>query len=227
MTKPSAVILLSGGIDSTTALILADAMGYDVTALIFDYGQRLQIEVNVARENAERYLGHKNYAVVDAPMNWIDPNCSLLGPRALQTGRDARDIALGGPPTSYVPFRNGIFFAYAAAYAEPRRIETIIAGCNGLLSGNYSDDTQAFGHAMQAAIREGTQPGWKPSIWLPFTEVPKRQIVALGLRLGVDYRNTWSCYDNGPAHCGRCDSCVQRRAAFAPNGLDLEGNPIS
>ena len=62
---------------------------------------------------------------------------------------------------------------------------------------------------------------------LDFTEVPKRQIVALGLRLGVDYRNTWSCYDNGPAHCGRCDSCVQRRAAFAPNGLDLEGNPIS
>jgi 7-cyano-7-deazaguanine synthase len=116
-------------------------------------------------------------------------------------------------------------FAYAVAYGEPRGIETIIGGCNGLLSGNYPDDTAEFGRAFQAAAREGTQPGYYPEIWLPFAHKSKAEVVRIGLQAGVNYGMTWSCYDNGQRHCGICDSCVQRRAAFEPNGLDLEGVP--
>jgi 7-cyano-7-deazaguanine synthase len=223
--RSQAVVLLSGGIDSTTALALARHYGFDCHALIFDYGQRLARELDYAERNAQRHATVST--VVRAPMNWIDPACSLLGAAPLQTGRSTSEIADSGPPTSYVPFRNGIMFAYAVAYGEARGIETIFGGCNGLQSGNYPDDTAEFGKAFTQAAQIGTQPGYQPRIWLPFATMPKAQIVGLGRRLGVDYTATWSCYDNGDRHCGRCDSCAQRRAAFTPNDLDLEGNPIA
>jgi 7-cyano-7-deazaguanine synthase len=218
-----AIVLLSGGIDSTTALALTRRMGMEVHAIIARYGQTLDNEVDVARDNALRWGAEP--VVVELPMRMLDAGCTLLRDSADSLPRDrTRDaIEQAGTPSTYVPFRNGILFAWAAAYGESRAIRHIYAGCNGLLSGNYWDDTREFASAMEAACRAGTTPEYAPEIHVPFAHVPKSGIVSLGMRLGVDYSKTTSCYSGVSPHCGACDSCVQRADAMRANGCNIEG----
>lgn len=216
------VILLSGGIDSTTVLAQAVAFGRSPFCLIFDYGQTLAKEVQVAMKNADRF--GLPFQVVSMPMEWISPGCALLGDGSqIPHGRTRAEISAGGTPATYVPFRNGIMLAIAGAFGEAHGLEEIYCGGNGLDSGNYWDDTQEFAEAMEKAIDRGTSPKYKPRVLFPNATRTKADVVRVGLALGVDYSTTWSCYRNGDHHCGTCDSCVQRSNALAAYGLSLEG----
>lgn len=221
---PDAVLILSGGIDSTTTLAELVDRGKRPLCLIFDYGQTLSKEVQVAVANAQRF--GCSYHVVDLPMGWIAPGCPLLGGGDIPTGRTRKQIQAGGTPATYVPFRNGIMLSIAGAAAEARGIRPIYCGGNGLDSGNYWDDTFEFAKAMERAIDAGTDPKWQPRVLFPNANRTKVDVVTVGMLHGVDYSKTWSCYQNGDHHCGECDSCVQRREALAVHGLNIEGAPL-
>jgi len=223
--KRGAVILLSGGIDSTTCLARLQNMHLidpeEIVALIFDYGQTLRRELDVAVDNAQKYGAQPKIVRVD--LGWMAPECGLLkgnteAVKGLPKGRGRGQIEDGGTPPSYVPFRNGIFLAYAVGFAEAHGINSIYLGANGLDSGNYWDDRLEFVEAMERAAREGTDPSFHPRICAPFATWPKAKIVDLGRKLGVDYDATWSCYLDGEAHCGECDSCRQREDALWAGG---------
>jgi len=212
-----AVLLLSGGIDSTVVLAWLRDFDVDVFALIFDYGQSLSKEIEIARANAEVY--DAEYVILNTPLDFLKPVCSLVLSRNglvpdIETGRNRGDITRGGMPSSYVPFRNGIFLSYAVAYAESAGIQDIYCGGNGLDSGNYPDDTIEFARAFENAARKGTGFEYCPHIKFPLAEMPKRDVVEMGDQLGVRWQDTWSCYKNGAEHCWECDSCVQRQEAM-------------
>lgn len=210
-----AILLLSGGIDSTTLLAQLVAEGWRVECLIFDYQQTLKKEVEVAQATAALY-GQPCNTVATPLAGLLGGSCTLLGPTDLivPTGRTLAEIQAGGTPSTYVPFRNGIFLSYAVALGEALGIARIFCGGNGLNSGNYWDDTSFFARQFENAARAGTSPDYKPIIEMPYANIGKGHIVAIGRRLGVDYDRTWSCYKNGAEPCGGCDSCVQRRSAF-------------
>lgn len=220
-----AVLLLSGGVDSTTALALMARRRLEVDAVIFDYGQTLRREIDVAVANADRYNARP--IVVDLDLLWTSPGCALLGnPDAIPLDRSQPQINGGQPPTN-VPFRNGVFLSMAAAYCIDQGINQVWGGFNGLHSGQYPDDARGFLASMQIAINRVIADDKAPlQIVAPWCDVAKSTIVQRGLELGVDYGSTWSCYQNGDRHCGRCDSCYQRNLAFAPHRLQLDGSPI-
>lgn len=213
LSRADCILLLSGGIDSTTLLAKLVDEGRTPLCMIFDYGQTLKREISVARANAREY--GVPYLTLFAPLNFLPGNCSILAATDahVATGRTLEQIN-AGTPSSYVPFRNGIFLAYAVAYAEGAGITDIYCGGNGLNSGQYPDDTAEFADAFQQAARLGTHRGYVPTINLPFSMIEKREIVELGRSLGVVYSRTWSCYKNGDNHCGECDSCLQRAIAL-------------
>jgi len=223
----TALVLLSGGVDSTTVLRKVRAEGFDVVTVTFDYGQTLSKELSVAASNSDRYGAVIHHEIV-IDLGPAAGRCALFknAKWPLPVDRTPEEIRAGGTPASYVSFRNGIFFAYLIAMGESLGIADIYAGCNGLLSGNYYDDTEEFAAAFSRAARVGTTPDYSPTIHVPFAATDKSWIVAEGLRLGVDYAKTYSCYRNQTPHCGRCDSCKERAAAFAANGLNLEGEPV-
>lgn len=221
---PDSILILSGGIDSTTTLAELTDRGLRPLCLIFNYGQTLSKEVDVAVANAQRY-GAAHH-VVDLQMGWIAPGCALLGGAEIPTGRTRKQIGADGTPPTYVPFRNGIMLSIAAAAAEARRIRPIYCGGNGLDSGNYWDDTFEFAKAMEKAIDAGTDPKWQSRVLFPNANRTKVDVVTIGLTHGVDYSKTWSCYKNDDLHCGECDSCVQRREALAAHGLNIEGESL-
>ena len=225
-----AILLLSGGIDSTTVLAALAARQVEVLALIFDYGQRLQDELEYALENAGTY-GAAAIMLRSHLDDLLTGNAITNVALDLPELRTTDQIAAAGTPPSYVPFRNGIFFAYAVALAEQEGVPYIFGGCNGLASGNYPDDTEDFAYAMTGAARHGTAPDFKPTILVPLARHTKAEVVAAGLALGVDYERTTSCYldlferehPEVARHCGWCDSCVQRAEAMAANGLTIDG----
>ncbi len=209
-----AILLLSGGIDSTTLLAKLNAEEYHITALVFNYGQTLQKEIQTAQQNALLYTA--DCVTIDMSFDWMPGSCSILNHHQAEiaTNRTLDQIRTSGTPSSYVPFRNGIFLAYAVALGESKEIQDIYCGGNGLNSGLYWDDTSRFAALFTTAAQEGTTPDYKPVVHYPFANMTKSQIVEIGLDLSVDYETTWSCYDNKKEHCGICDSCVQRTAAF-------------
>lgn len=211
-----AILLLSGGIDSTTALYKLVAQGKKVLCLIFDYGQSLIKEVDVAKKNAERL--HQDYKVIKIDLSFSGSKCSLIShDTPIATGRTFDQID-GNIPTSYVEFRNGILLSYAVMVAECNNIGKIYGGFNGLHSGQYYDDTMDFVKAFEVCANKGTKPSFHVEICAPFANVEKSEIVKQGIALGVDYGTTWSCYRNGEEHCGACDSCKQRQRALEIGG---------
>lgn len=211
-----AILLLSGGIDSTTALHKLTAEGKKVLCLIFDYGQSLIKEVPIAMDNA-RALG-QDYKVLKIDLTFSGSQCSLISDNPISHDKTFQQIN-EAIPTSYVEFRNGILLSYAVMVAEVHGIHHIYGGFNGLDSGQYYDDTIQFIKAFEAAANAGTNPAFNVEIHAPFSQMKKSDIVKLGLKLGVDYNTTWSCYENGAQHCGTCDSCKQRFRALKEGGF--------
>jgi 7-cyano-7-deazaguanine synthase len=216
--QPKAVVLLSGGLDSTTVLALARERGFECHALSFHYGQRHSLELRAAFDVA-RALGAVSYQVARVSLPWSDSALTSAVP--VPKDRDADEIAHGIPVT-YVPARNTIFLAYALSLAEAIGSTDIFAGMNAIDYSGYPDCRPAFVESFQATARLGTKAGVEGAaitIHTPLIRMTKADIIREGLRLGVDYGMTLSCYDpNKGRQCGACDSCQLRAHGFAEAG---------
>jgi 7-cyano-7-deazaguanine synthase len=212
------LVLFSGGIDSTTALSWAKARGESITALTFDYGQRHRLEVRMARRICRRLGVPQHILKVDLGQiggsSLTDPDVPLL------KYRDLGKIG-GGPLATYVPFRNGIFLSLAAAWAEAHGACKIVCGFNIIDSPDYPDTRRAFVRAMERAINQGTRAvrsGKKIRILAPFVDMKKSEIIKTGLRLGIDYSYSISCYNGEETPCGGCTACLLRKKAWEEAG---------
>jgi 7-cyano-7-deazaguanine synthase len=217
-----AVVLLSGGIDSTTTLAIARHEGFRLHALTFQYGQRHAIEVEAARRVAQAYAVERHVIV---PMDLrLFGGSALTDDLDVPKGRSPDDIARGIPVT-YVPARNTIFLAYALAFAEVSQSEDIFLGVNALDYSGYPDCRPEYIRAFEAmanvATKAAVEGRQRLRIHTPLIHLSKADIIRRGLELGVDYALTHSCYDPAPdgAACGRCDSCLLRLKGFAEAGV--------
>jgi len=223
MTKPRAVVLLSGGLDSATAAAMMKARGFDIYALSFRYGQRHALELEAARRVATQ-LGVSRRATVDIDLRAFGGS-ALTADVEVPKDRSAESIGTGVPIT-YVPARNTIFLSFALAWAETLGISDIVIGVNALDYSGYPDCRPdyiaAFQQLANLGTRAGTELGQRFTIHTPLILLSKREIIERGVALGVDYGLTLSCYDpsaSGKA-CGRCDACQLRLKGFRENGLE-------
>ena len=216
-----AVVLLSGGLDSTTLLAYALGEGFVAYAMTFRYGQRHAIEVDAARRVAVT-LGVREHIIVDIDLRAFGGS-ALTSDTAVPKDREPGEMSRGIPVT-YVPARNTIFLSYALAWSEVLGCSDIFIGVNAVDYSGYPDCrpeyVAAYERMANLATRgavEGTIP---VRIRAPLIDLSKREIIELGMRLGVDYGMTTSCYDPLPngVSCGRCDACRLRLAAFAAVG---------
>jgi 7-cyano-7-deazaguanine synthase len=216
-----AIVLLSGGIDSTTALAMTQAAGRRCQALSFRYGQRHAVELAAAARVAEA-LGVTQHRIIDLDLRAIGGS-ALTAAIPVPKGRSEAEIGAGIPVT-YVPARNTIFLAYATAVAEVTGAAEIVVGVNELDSSGYPDCRPEWLAAMQEVARLGTKAGVERrgiTIRAPLIRMSKAEIIHAGRRLGIDYALTHSCYDPAPdgAACGGCDSCQLRRRGFEAAGV--------
>jgi 7-cyano-7-deazaguanine synthase len=224
--EPTAVVLLSGGLDSTTVLAIAKHEAFAVHALTFRYGQRHAIEIQAAKKIA------RNGGVVEHKV--IDIDLTIFGASALTSAAPVpkdRDLSPRSShakeiPVTYVPARNTIFLSYALALAEVIGAADIFIGVNALDYSGYPDCRpeyiMAFERMANLATRAGVEGATRLTIRTPLISLSKGAIIKLGASLGVDYSQTTSCYDpgaNGEA-CGRCDSCQLRLKGFSEAGFD-------
>ena len=221
MTRTRAVVLLSGGLDSSTCLAVARAEGLEVHALSVDYGLRHKGELARARRVA-RALGAKDHRVVRVDLSTFGGSAltdrAIAVPKGRAPARMTRDI-----PVTYVPARNTVLLALALAHAETIEAEQVFVGVNALDYSGYPDCRPEFLRAFEKLARVATKAGvsGRPlRIRAPLLRLTKAGIVRLGTRLGVPFGITLSCYDpvRGRA-CGRCDACVLRRKGFAEAGI--------
>jgi len=217
-----AIVLLSGGLDSTTALAIARSEGFDIYAMTFRYGQRHLAEVDASRRVAERW-GVTEHVVMDIDLGSLGES-ALTSNIEIPKGRSTEEMGAGIPVT-YVPARNTIFLSFALAWAETLKCEDIFLGVNALDRNGYPDCRQEFINAFQQmanlATWQGVEGRQRLTIHTPLIALTKGQIVRRGLDLGVDYGETSTCYDPSPAGeaCGACDACLLRLQGFAENGL--------
>jgi len=219
MARP-AVVLLSGGLDSTTCLAWAIREGFACHTLAVDYGQRHRVELEAARRVAAA-LGVADHREVRVDLRAIGGS-ALTSTIAVPKDRDVETIGAGVPVT-YVPARNTVFLALALGLAETLGAADLVAGMNALDYSGYPDCRPEFVAAFEALARLGTRAGIEGAPWrihTPLMRLDKAAIVRLGLELGVDYSLTHSCYDPAPggAACGACDSCRLRRKGFREAG---------
>ena len=214
-----AVVLLSGGLDSSTALAIAKSRGFACHALTVRYGQLHEVELDAARRVAAA-LGvadHRVIAVDLAPLA-----ASALTTAGIGVPKDRSPAEIGAPgdvPATYVPARNTLLLALALAWAESIGAHDLFIGVNVLDASGYPDCRPAFVHAFEALAQVATRSGGF-HVHAPLIELTKAQIVTLGTSLGVDYGLTHSCYDPiAGAACGRCDACALRKKGFAEAGL--------
>ena len=200
-----AVVLLSGGLDSTTTLYYAKSMGYACQALIFDYGQRHRRELRSAVAVAKRVKAP--FQVIKIKLPWM--GSSLLDKRMkVPVGGNFKGI-----PSTYVPARNTIFLSFALSYAEAIGAKAIFIGANAIDFSGYPDCRPQFYRAFQKVIEQGTKAK-KIKIITPLINMTKAEIVRLGVKLGAPLELTWSCYAGGLKPCGVCDSCRIRQKGF-------------
>jgi 7-cyano-7-deazaguanine synthase len=218
--KP-AVVLLSGGIDSTTTLAIALAEGYESYALSFEYGQRHKIETETARRVADS-LGAKEHRVAKIDLR-VFGGSALTDDVDVPKKRSETEIAHGIPVT-YVPARNTIFLAYALAWAEVIPAAHIFLGVNAIDYSGYPDCRPEFIEAFETVANAGTKAGLEGRhfhIHTPLIKLSKAEIIRKAVELGVDLSLTHSCYDPSPEGlaCGECDSCLLRLKGFREAGV--------
>ena len=216
-----AVVLLSGGIDSTTTLAFAIADGYEAYALSFDYGQRHQIETEAARRVANS-LGAKEHRVARVDLR-VFGGSALTDDIDVPKKRSEREIAHGIPVT-YVPARNTIFLAYSLAWAEVIPANDIFIGVNAIDYSGYPDCRPEFIEAFETLANLATKAGVEGrrfQIHTPLIKCSKGEIIRKAVELGVDLSLTHSCYDPTPEGlaCGECDSCLLRLKGFREAGI--------
>ncbi len=220
--KKPAVLLLSGGLDSTTLLALATKEGYAVNALTFRYGQRHGLEIERARAVAAKY-GVARHVVADIDLRLFGGS-ALTSDIAVPKDRSASELTHGIPVT-YVPARNTIFLSFALAWSEVLGAEEIFIGVNALDYSGYPDCRPEFIRAFESMARLATKAGvegaGRIAVLTPLMAMTKSEIVSLGLSLGVDYSMTTSCYDPAPdgTACGHCDACQLRLKGFLEAGV--------
>jgi 7-cyano-7-deazaguanine synthase len=222
MPARRAVVLLSGGLDSATALAVARAEGFECYALSFDYGQRHDRELDSARRVAAA-LGAKEHLVLRLDLRAIGGS-ALTADIPVPKGRS--DQAIGaGIPVTYVPARNTIFLSHALAWAEVLESQDIFIGVTAVDYSGYPDCRpeyiEAFERMANLATKAGVEGRSRLTIHAPLIRLTKTQIVRRGTELGVDFGLTWSCYEPRPdgRACGLCDSCQLRHKGFAEAGL--------
>ena len=218
-----AVVLLSGGLDSTTILAIAKREGFDLFALTFDYGQRHHVELDRARDIA------KHFSAVDHQIIKIDlrqfGGSALTDSIEVPTGRDQEEM-VSSIPVTYVPARNTIFLSFCLAYAEIKEASDIFIGVNAIDYSGYPDCRPEFITAFETlanlATKAGVEGKSKIKIHTPLIELSKAKIIQKGLELGVDYAMTHSCYKPGEEgkSCGVCDSCHLRLKGFQEAGVE-------
>ncbi|WP_457980445.1 7-cyano-7-deazaguanine synthase QueC [Ectopseudomonas composti] len=217
MSEKNAVILLSGGLDSATVVAMAKAEGYTCYSMSFDYGQRHRAELQAA-ERVARQLGVVEHKVIGLNLNGI-------GGSALTDSNIAvPEAPTEGIPATYVPARNTVFLALALGWAEVLEARDIFIGVNAVDYSGYPDCRPEFVEAFERMANLATKAGVEGqgfTIRAPLQQMSKGEIIQAGMRLGVDYALTVSCYqadDDGRA-CGKCDSCRLRAAGFAAAGV--------
>ena len=220
LTKPKAVVLLSGGLDSATVLAIARRDGFTPHTLSFDYGQRHRVELNAAKKLAAAFGAE--HLVMSFNLRQFGGS-ALTGDIDVPKDRPEEQMA-NGIPVTYVPARNTIFLSFALGLAEVIGSNDIFVGVNALDYSGYPDCRPEFIAAFQRLANVATKSGVESksvTIHAPLIQMTKAQIITTGSALGVDYALTSSCYDPSPEGlaCGRCDSCQLRRKGFTEAGI--------
>jgi 7-cyano-7-deazaguanine synthase len=223
---PPAIVLLSGGLDSTTCLAIAEAEGFTPVALSFRYGQRHTVELDCARRIAE--AAGVEHLVADIDLAAFGGSAlvdaSLEVPKHDDVAEIADEASGGDIPITYVPARNTIFLSFAVAVAEVRGSTDVFIGVNAVDYSGYPDCRPEFVAAFETMANLATRAGVEGSrliIHTPLIDLTKADIIRKGIELGVDYSITSTCYDPGDdgGACGRCDACLLRTKGFADAGL--------
>ena len=213
-----AVVLFSGGLDSTTVLVYALKQGYDVYPLTFSYGQRHAIEIKQSERTLEKYGLLQRQTVFSIDLTPF-VNCSLIN-----RNLEVPEFAENRIPSTYVPSRNLIFLSVASGFAETLGAEKIFIGVNSVDYSGYPDCRPEFVDAFNKTIAVGTKQGVESGIKVeaPILNMSKKEIIELGMSLGVDYSLTHSCYNPTPdgLSCGVCDSCRLRLEGFRQVGFE-------
>ena len=210
-----AVVILSGGMDSTTAAFIAKNEGYEIIPLHFNYGQRTEKKELESFNKICDYLGIKNRYIIDIPF-FKQIGASALVDENIEVPTDG---IKPGIPVTYVPFRNGIFLSIAAAVAEKEGASAIYIGVVEEDSSGYPDCREEFINYMQKAINAGTKPETNIEIKTPLIHLKKEDIVKKAIEVGVPLELTWSCYKEEDEACGVCDSCRLRLKGFEKAGV--------
>lgn len=217
MTK-KAVVLLSGGLDSTTVLAIAKTEGFSMYVMSFRYGQRHAIELESARRVA-KFSGVEKHLIVDIDLRAIGG--SALTDEIEVPKERSNEAMASGIPVTYVPARNTVFLSFALAWAETLNAADIFIGVNALDYSGYPDCRpeyiEAYEQMANLATKAGVEGTMRLKIHTPLIAMTKAEIIKTGLSLGVDYSLTHSCYDPAPQGlaCGKCDSCLLRLKGFA------------
>jgi len=217
-----AIVLCSGGVDSSTALAIAKAEGYELYALSFDYGQRHILEIEKAKEVAN-FFGVKDHRIMKVDLRQIGGSALTSD---IQVPKDRSEDQISQEiPVTYVPARNTIFLSFALAWAEVIGAEAIFIGVNVLDYSGYPDCRPEYIHAFERVAHLGTKAGVEKKLRLdiktPLIQMTKAQIIREGQKIGVPFHLTHSCYDPTSERkaCGRCDSCILRKKGFEEAGL--------
>ena len=211
-----AIVILSGGMDSTTATFIAKKEGYEIIPLHFNYGQRTERKELESFNKICDYLNLKNRYIIDIPF-FKQIGASALVDENIEVPTDG---IKPGIPITYVPFRNGIFLSIAAAVGEKEGAEAIYIGVVEEDSSGYPDCREDFIKKMQDAINAGTKPETNIEIKTPLIHLKKEDIVKKAIEVGVPLELTWSCYKEEDEACGVCDSCRLRLKGFEKAGIE-------